>query len=45
MSVVAGIIATKSNDAVLHKTERGPARSTHSRLCQLPADELVTEAV
>ena len=43
--VIAGVIAAKSNDAVLHKAERGSTRSTHCDLRELPAYELVTEAV
>jgi len=42
---IAGIVAAKSNDAVLHKAERRPARASHCHLRELPADEPVTAAV
>jgi len=45
MSVTAGVIAAKSNDTVLHKTERGPTRTTHCHLRELSTYQLVTEAV
>jgi len=45
MCVVVGVIAAKSNDAVLHKGERGPSWTTYCYLCELSAYEPLTEAI